>query len=168
MSIYLVSNISGPCSHHYTNRFWECYNHNLNIVQNHAKIFYLEGTPISQPKYVRDREEQEGFSYHSKIYTLVDCIEKHKPDYVVWLDATVKIHETFLDKVKKVIDTHGIMLLTEPDEECMEWWTSDRFFITLGIDPALRETMKIPHIVGAVWGINLKHEVGMKFLNTLK
>lgn len=168
MKLFLVSNISGSCSHHYHDKFWECYNHNLNTIGNNAQIYYLEGTPESQPDSITEREEKEGFSYLSKVYTIIDCIEKHDPDCVVWLDSTIKVYEPFFtNKVKPILEKDGVLILQD-NKEGGEWWSSDRFLVTLGIDPASRETLKLPILCGGLWGVNLRHKTGIKFFKELK
>tara|TARA_R110000868_G_scaffold278463_1_gene538302 strand:- start:956 stop:1765 length:810 start_codon:yes stop_codon:yes gene_type:complete len=164
MSFCLVSNICGKNQNLYSDRFRESHQHNKSVGGDSIEYFYQEGYPKTQPPEVATREEKEGFCYASKVYSLLDCIEEKNPEYIIWLDASVKIHHTFVNKTIDILDRHGTMLLKEYDAG-LEWLSSDRFFNTVGLK---REDTKMPGLVGTLYGFKISHPEGNRFFEKLK
>lgn len=163
MSYFLVSNISGVKQNYYTHRFWDSHRHNVSVFGDQINYFYLEGTPKSQPIDIEEREKTEGYSYLSKVYSLLDCVDEHNPEYLIWLDATVQLHEPFLEKSKSIMDKDGVMLLCDAMSG-REWWTTDRFFDMVD---ETREDFKMPEVVGGLYGFKMSHPMGVRFFTTL-
>ena len=160
----LVCNINGKSQHHYDVVFEQHKSHNQRILGDGGLCVYTKGIPISQPKEISDREKIEEFSYLSKVYSMFDCIGEYNPEYVVWIDATLKIGASFVNRSKQIMDDNGHMILSN-NETGGEFSSSDRFFRCIDED---RNTFQLPHIVGGVFGIKTSDYRGKHFLEELK
>ena len=163
MKTCIVCNISGPNASNYLETYSNSLRHNASVVSNDVSLVYTNGTPKSQPKSIVDRELVEGFSYLSKFYALKDCIEAMHPDYIIWLDASCRIHNGFIEKAKDIMDKHGVLLL-QLNSKGGEWWCTDRFMKCIGED---RNTYTQPVLLTGVFGFKPSHPMGQLFYSAL-